>query len=79
MKRSIHLHQPARQTFDTALCTLPPSISLFLANAVMIPLETVPHLWTLLKDVIWGMLPDDERHLTTLEAFKMFGYLRHKF
>jgi hypothetical protein len=35
VKRSIHLHQLAWHTF-----TVPPSITLFLANAVTIPVET---------------------------------------
>ena len=74
LKCSIHLHQPVQHTFDTVPFTLPPSVALFLANAVTVPLETVPLLWNLLKDAIWSMPPDDNNHHSTLEIFKTFGW-----
>jgi hypothetical protein len=57
LKHDIQLPQPIVQTNNEAPEILPPSISLFLSQALAIPLAAVARCWDILKDEAWRALP----------------------
>lgn len=76
LKDDILLAQPAELTQlspEQAHEILPPTISLFLSNALNIPQESMQDSWEILKDHIWecqkvGLMRED------YEAFKLYGW-----
>lgn len=76
LKDDILLAQPAELTQlspEQAPEILPPTISLFLSNALNIPQESMQDSWEILKDHIWecqkvGLMRED------YEAFKLYGW-----
>lgn len=74
LKNDILLPQPPQQTdLTTPPDVLPPSIALFLSEAIEIELEDIDDCWDILKDHVWGLnttglVPED------YTLFKQFGW-----
>ena len=73
LKNDILLAQPAELSLEQAPEILPPTISLFLSNALNVPQESMQDSWEILKDHIWecqkvGLMRED------YDAFKLYGW-----
>lgn len=54
LKRDIDLMQPSRVSAETGPpATIPPSIVLFLSEALALPLLDVNALWSIFRNIIW--------------------------
>jgi hypothetical protein len=73
LKHDIMQPQPLSVPTDMAPKCLPPSVSQFLGDSLMIRPDHVHECWAIFKDVIWDHPTADEARQVDKDAFKVHG------
>ena len=73
LKRDIMQPQPLSIPTEMAPKCLPPSVSQFLGDSLMLRPDHVRECWAIFKDVIWDHPTADKARRADNDAFKVHG------
>ncbi|KAG1873259.1 hypothetical protein C8R48DRAFT_593873, partial [Suillus tomentosus] len=74
LKDDILQPQPHTKPVTIAPEVIPPSITTFLSQSFNISVDTVDHLWEIMKDLVWTLLSAAEEQADEEASFKIHGH-----